>query len=126
MKAMTALSCALLLLSFTPGCELMEMLEPTPPEPPLADCVVTELTKVDAGPGEPAKVILVVLNRSSDVAASGVSCELKVKSGNTILERTWVWVGDLEPGESAVENVWLSSIKSHSEYSVLEYELTWY
>jgi hypothetical protein len=126
MKTAVTLPCTLLLLFLFTGCELIDLVEPTPPEPPLADCIISDITTVDAEPGHFAKVIMTAKNRSWDLTAYQVGCEIKLKNGNTILERQQIYFGSLDPNESAIGEAWFTTITSHHEYERLEYTLVWY
>ncbi len=126
MKTTALLPSSLLMLFLASGCNLEDLLETPEPEIPTADCIITDITTVDGDGIHFAKVIMTAQNRSYETTAYNVSCEVKLKNGNTILERATIFFGDLEPGESAIAEAWLTKIVAHSDYERMEYSLGWF
>lgn len=93
----------------------------SPPE-----CQMFILEKKDHEPGHPAQIVMSVENTGSKNTAYSVGCSIKLKRGNTIIDRSVVGFGTLQPGEAAINEAWFSRIEKHSEYDHAEYTLYWY
>jgi hypothetical protein len=93
----------------------------TPPE-----CGITNIEKHDRTLGKFAEIVMTVENSSKGVTAYYVTCIVKLKSGNTIIETSTAHFGTLEPDEAAIDIAAFSRIEKHSEYSNVEYKLYWY
>jgi hypothetical protein len=90
------------------------------------DCTISDLRRLDASPGNFAKSMFIVSNTGDGATAFNIGLQVTLKTGNLIVDRTGIGVGDLNSGESIVAEVWFSSINSHSEYDRAEYYLWWY
>jgi hypothetical protein len=93
----------------------------TPPE-----CGITSVEKHDRTLGKSAEIVMTVGNTSENATAYYVTCIIKLKTGNTIIETSTAYFGALDPGEAAIDVVAFSRIEKHSEYSHVEYKLYWY
>ena len=89
------------------------------------DCTITNLQRTDAVWPDPAKIAVTVENRS-DATAYDVQCDIKLKTGNMIVDQGSVFLGTLEGGESITGEAWFWNIKTHSDYSSAAYHLSWY
>ena len=88
-------------------------------------CSIASIQKSDASWPQPAKISLTVKN-GGEATAYDVECDIKLKSGNTIIDEGIVYFGTLESQESCAEEAWFMKIATHSEYSTTEYHLFWY
>lgn len=50
---------------------------------------------------------------------------IKIKKNGTIIETDNLIYSSLSPGETQIEEAWLSKIDNHSEYDVAEVKLNW-
>ncbi len=117
------LSFVILLLIFLSGCDADSPLGILfdPPE-----CEVTSLQKLDAQPGQFAKFIITVENTGTGATAYNVGCTVRLKQGNTFIESSGTYFGDLKERESSMSEVWFTSIDNHNQYSSAEVTLYWY
>ncbi len=91
------------------------------------DCSIVYMTKYDSDASRHgAEIELMVQNRDDNSTAYSVGCTFKLKRGNVIIDRGFASFGKLEPGEAALATVRFTGIKSHREYSFLEYTLFWH
>ncbi|MGD9487180.1 MAG: hypothetical protein AB7W47_04120 [Calditrichaceae bacterium] len=88
-------------------------------------CTLAELEKKDYTPGSFARISYKATNVSDPIAFS-VACIIKLKKGNLIVDRSSVYFGTLESGESSIEDAVFSKIKTHTEYDDVEITLSWY
>ena len=93
-------------------------------DPP--NCEITSLQKEDASPGQFAKFVITVKNGGSGATAYNVTCLVKLKNGNTIIDRGSAYFGSLNTGESAVAEAWFSNITSQDQYQSYDITLYWY
>jgi len=113
---------SLLVLASVAGCS---------PDSPLGvllsppDCTIADIQKSDALWPQPAKIAVTVKNRS-DATAYDVECDIKLKSGNTIVDEGAVSFGTLEGGESMTGEAWFWKISTHGDYANAAYHLFWY
>ncbi|HEY1046577.1 MAG TPA: hypothetical protein VGF79_09070 [Bacteroidia bacterium] len=84
---------------------------------------IISCTKTDAKPGSFATLSLTVKNNSN--LEMGCWAYIKIKKNGVIIETDNVVYSSLNPGETQVEEAWLSKINTHSEYDVAEVKLTW-
>ena len=92
-------------------------------DPP--ECSIIDLKKLDAVWPQPAKIALTVKNNGG-ATAYDVACEIKLKTGGTIVDEGVAYFGTLESGESISEEAWFTRISTHSEYGNATYHLYWY
>jgi hypothetical protein len=90
------------------------------------ECGITSVEKHDSTLGKFAEIVMTVQNTGEATTAYYVTCIIKLKTGNTIIESSTAYFGALEPGEAAIDVVAFSRIEKHSEYSHVEYKLYWY
>jgi hypothetical protein len=101
------------------------------PDSPLAvsfnppTCAISSIQKTDASWPYPAKISMTVGN-TGDATAFDVECEIKLKSGNTIVDEGFIYFGTLASHESYAQDARFWNITSHSEYSSAEYHLFWF
>jgi uncharacterized protein YcfL len=88
--------------------------------------VIDRVDKVDAVFPYFAKIVMTVRNSGSGATAYSIECVITLKQGNMIIDRGVISYGDLKPGESIRDEAWFNNIKSHSEYTSIEYHLFWY
>ncbi len=88
-------------------------------------CSIIDVTRIDASFPEFAKIRMTVEN-TGEATAFDVGCEIKLKTGNTIIARGAISFGTLESQEACVGEDWFSQIQSHTEYDYAEYYLYWY
>jgi hypothetical protein len=89
------------------------------------NCSIASIQKSDASWPEPAKIAITVRN-SGDATAYGVECDIKLKSGNTIVDEGIVYYGTLVSQESYSQDASFWKINSHTDYATTEYHLYWY
>ena len=85
-------------------------------------CSIAGIQKSDASWPDPAKIAMTVRN-SGDATAYDVECDVKPKSGNTIVDKGVIYFGTLESHESYTQDESFWSISSHTDYSTAEYHL---
>ena len=88
------------------------------------DCIIENLERYDATPGQFARFVITVTNISGSTLFN-ISCSVKLKIGDTIIDRGNVSFGSLDPGESAINEVWFSEISKHTDYEYYEITLYW-
>lgn len=88
-------------------------------------CIVESVQKYDAAPGQFAMFVITVRN-TSDATVFNVGCSVKLKNGNTIIDRGTGSFGSLDPEESAVDEVWFTEITTEADYQSYEITLFWY
>lgn len=93
----------------------------SPPE-----CQIISFTENDREPGHFARIVMTVQNTGSKSTAYNVGCEIKLKRGNTIIDRSGAGFGTLRPGEAAIDEAWFTRIEKHSEYDRAKITLFWY
>ncbi len=89
-------------------------------------CQITNIEKDNASPGNFAKFVITVENTGDGATAESVGCTIKLKKGNTIIDRGYAYFGSLNPGESAIDEAWFTEIQYQSEYDTYEIILYWY
>lgn len=88
-------------------------------------CSIDAIEKTDASWPYPATISMTVRN-TGDATAFDVECQIKLKSGNTILDENAIYFGTLSSGESYAQHASFWNIHSHSDYGTAEYYLYWY
>lgn len=89
-------------------------------------CEITNIKMENASPGNFAKFIITAENTGDGATAENVGCTVKLKIGNTIIDRGSAYFGSLNPGESAIDEAWFSHITNQNEYDSYEITLFWY
>jgi hypothetical protein len=101
------------------------------PDSPLAvlidppKCIIASIQKSDASWPYPAKIVMTVRN-SGDATAYNVECDVKLKSGNRIVDEGVVYFGTLGSQESYTQDESFWSISTHADYATAYYHLYWY
>lgn len=103
-------------------CDIDRLLVPDCSAP---HCEIIEIEKTDYRPGHFARIILTAINSDGPVAFY-VACEIKLKKGNTIIERDYISFGTIRSGESVIDEAMLSKITTHDNYDYTEIKLFWY
>ena len=89
-------------------------------------CEITNIEKDNASPGNFAKFVITVENIGDGAIAEDAGCTIKLKIGNTIIDRGSAYFGSLNPGESAIDEAWFTNITNQNEYDSYEITLFWY
>lgn len=89
-------------------------------------CEITNIQKYNASPGEFARFAITVINDGDGATAFNSGCIVKLKKGNTIIDRGYAYFGDLSQGESAIDEAWFTNITNQSQYDSYEITLYWY
>lgn len=121
MKRFKVIFMMLFLSIFFTGCEEDSPLSLmfSPPE-----CDIYILQKTNASIDEFAKIEMEAEN-TTDATAFNVAGSIEMKVGDRIIERSSIFFGTLEGGESTVDEAWLPRIKNHNEYEYIEIILSW-
>ncbi len=90
------------------------------------ECSIISLEKQDGAFAKSAKIVMTVQNKGEGANAYKVRCTIKLKTGNTIIEASSAYFGNLKSGEAALDIVAFSRIEKHNEYDHAEYTLHWY
>lgn len=92
----------------------------------LPECSIISVEKMDGADGGSAAIAMTVRNTGSNSTAYYVGCSIKLKRGNTIIDRGVAYFWTLRPGEAAIDEARFYRIEKHSEYDRVEYTLYWY
>ena len=88
-------------------------------------CSILSIQKTDASWPYPATISMTVKN-TGDATAYDISCSIKLKSGNTIVDKGVIFFGTLQSQESYKQEGSFYQITTHTDYSNAEYDLGWY
>ena len=119
MKARILIPFLMLTLSaalFT-GCEELYMFEP--------HCIIEDVVEVD-GNGETLATTLVSVRNNGGETAYDVTVEVNLFFNGYIIDRGFVVIPELLPGESEVDDAVFTEIQRHGDYDFGEYILFWY
>jgi len=104
------------------GCIVIVDDEPLVSKP---DCDIVSLVKVNGDDSNYSKFRIKIANISMDSKAFNINCDIKMKVGNIIVDRSSEEFGDLYYRESVIGDVIIYNIYDHSDYSYAEVTISW-
>ena len=113
---------AITIIVFTSLLTSCDFFEP----PPAADFEITNVLKGMKSYGSP--FLTLTVKNVGNGTGYNVSCDVYAKIGNTIVDDGFAYFaggGNIDPGESAIDEAIFFDLESHSDYTSLEYNLDW-